>query len=308
VIDTYNERFEGSRLKGYALPNGWSRRDSKITDSRCTRAYWRVWHRQTSMNVAGYDVHVTSAEASLPRLLYGHNGRLITGDSEIEAGVARFRDLLDEIATPPDDFRVGRVDLAWHLEVDVRTFLNAYMSLSHKRIRSVPEYHVGNSLEFIGTYLACRFYDKQFLATRSRGGPLRCEFQCGNHKAVSKQFNGNLVPVKRIKFDEAYRVFREIAQGFAPARVPKITERAEAFAVAMEEGVTVNNVPAFEFFTAHLGEKQRRRLRQEVAVALRNKGSYLSLDKAFPPDGPPLARHCDPSKKRGSQNPLPTQQ
>src|SRR5258708_6513913 len=59
---------------------------------------------------------LTSAEVSLPKLLFGHNGRVLKDQSELSAALKKFANELSRVAEVPllDDLQPWRIDLAWN--------------------------------------------------------------------------------------------------------------------------------------------------------------------------------------------------
>lgn len=73
-----------------------------------------------------YDGFVTTkAEAELPKRLWGHNGRLIANQGELDAGVSRIRNILAE-QVPFTAWEVALLDLVWQFEAQTAEVILAH--------------------------------------------------------------------------------------------------------------------------------------------------------------------------------------
>jgi len=117
--------------------------------------------------------HLTSAEVDLPKLLWGHNGRLITMPSELNDAFAWLDAILKALLKPafphaafiPGDsqtaltYHFTRVDLCWHFPSE-RGIYFALSHASHEKIRSSPSFFRDESVSHKGSFLAIKCYDK----------------------------------------------------------------------------------------------------------------------------------------------------
>src|SRR5205807_5798030 len=85
------------------------------------------------------------AEFSLPKLLFGHNGRLLTSQSDIDAALALVSHRLKEIAVVPDlaDWNPRRVDLVWNFDLAALPLIMAHAALRVPGIQSGATLHNG---------------------------------------------------------------------------------------------------------------------------------------------------------------------
>src|SRR5260370_8412071 len=71
------------------------------------------------------------AEFSLPKLLFGHNGRLITSQKAIDVSLDKCADILSTIARIPDvaEWDARRVDMAWNYNLHAFPLIMAHAAL-----------------------------------------------------------------------------------------------------------------------------------------------------------------------------------
>ena len=116
---------------------------------------------------------VMTVSANLPKLLYGHNGRLIACEKEFQLAMQWLHWILAQLMTPAPgndgvipgwtQSTVGchftRIDLVWQFP-DSIGILPAFESVSHPRIRKYPTCFGGETVELNGSFLKLIAYDK----------------------------------------------------------------------------------------------------------------------------------------------------
>jgi hypothetical protein len=116
---------------------------------------------------------VTSVGVNLPKLLFGHNGRLIENKSQFELGMQWLDWILRQVLEPnwPNDgFVPGythstpdghftRIDLAWQFPASLG-LRSALEFARHPKIRSHTSNIRGQTVELRGTLLTIKVYDK----------------------------------------------------------------------------------------------------------------------------------------------------
>src|SRR4029077_19445698 len=70
-------------------------------------------------------------EFSLPKLLFGHNGRVLTSQAEIDVSLDKCADILSTIARIPDvpKWDVRRVDMVWNYNLPALPLIMAHAPL-----------------------------------------------------------------------------------------------------------------------------------------------------------------------------------
>ncbi|MEK0447943.1 MAG: hypothetical protein RL088_211 [Verrucomicrobiota bacterium] len=130
-------------------------------------------HDTFGIRISGRDRVVTGVRVSLPRLLWSHNGLLITNKETFDLSFAWLEWILDKIMKPrssslglipgipcmsPERY-FTRIDLCWHFpnRQGVRAMLR---NARHPRIRPLPSIYRGETVTHEGSLLKIMAYDK----------------------------------------------------------------------------------------------------------------------------------------------------
>ncbi|HOW64854.1 MAG TPA: hypothetical protein PK256_06170 [Verrucomicrobiota bacterium] len=247
---------------------------------------WHLIHTPTGLRASGSEAAMHQFEVSLPRVLFGHNGRLLKSQKEIDTAMDQVREILDEIGEGPDEPPVfKRVDLVWQFKGDPKLFIAAHEKARHRRIRRDAVRFENGSLTWIGSSRSVVIYDKLLEMTRNQPGDVvRAEVRLRGC-ALKRMFGPE--PIRQLSFDRCYEAYRNTMLGFCPNKVPRPSNFAESLAVAQREGWQSGGVSAFDIFCGHLGQRQRRRLQKQMAQI---RGETFGFDWAdLLPEGHPPA-------------------
>jgi len=221
-------------------------------------------HVPTGLRVTSRGGTVASVEASLPRVVFGTNGQLITSQAVLDEALEVTDNIISEVATVPERREFSRIDLCWQFRGEQRNWLQAHRYAKYPGTHSTArEYSTG--LGWYGKDFKARLYDKEAEVNKG-SGVMRLEFALSRHK-LSKEFNGTFEPVTQLNFADSYAVYRQLAVGFQPHRVPKISSDAEFLALGEQQGWNYEGTPAAELFLGHRCGKTARKLRREVTAA-----------------------------------------
>ncbi len=247
----------------------------------------RVWQ-----NRAGTEL--TAVECSLPKLLFGNNGRLLENQPQIEAALTKLREIICKVADVPEveQWEVWRADLVWNYALPAKRLIAAHYGATIPGIRNAPNLlRGGKELTFTAakSRLEVVFYDKgrQMSDTRE---VLRVEVRlCGDQR---KKF----LPNQEWKdFFALYRVYREILVSISPIEQAQEADWQEALAAEpLETRIRV---------LARLSHKKPRTFREyrrRVEAAAANLPESFSWSKVLPRDTPPAAINV-PSRNRSSE-------
>lgn len=224
--------------------------------------------------------NVDYAEASLPALLFGNNGRLLTNQDELDTAFEHLRGTVLKLAEVPPvlEWQLRRLDLCWNFDLPARPFIYAHASLRIPGIRSMAcLFGGGSGVSWRGTRsrFLVTLYDKS-RKSGANGNVLRAEVRlCGRH-LVRRFPHGEWR-----QFAALWQAFREVLTSIPPISKPEaVTDLATA--VGMEPPEVRTRILAR---LAGRPERTFRRLRRRVeSVQVPgpfNWQSYLS------PDGPP---------------------
>jgi len=141
--------------------------------------YFRCWIDPTHR-------FLTRVECSLPKLVYGHNGRLIGDQEELDHAIDQLRKEVAKVADVPDFglWVPSRCDLVWQLGgMEAGKIIDVLAEFQFPRIQKPPMHVAGQSVSWRGanSRFVVSAYDKarQF---RIEGDVLRIEVRlCGHH-------------------------------------------------------------------------------------------------------------------------------
>lgn len=222
------------------------------------------------------------AEADLPKLLWGHNGHLISNQAELDASVAR----LCEILLPIVDFKSWQlvlVDLVWQFEARTSDVILACQWLRFPGVRNFPSLLCGGKeISWRGSRLGLKFY-------RKAEGVLRVELRLAG-KQLRKRINDDAP----LNFDELYQVFRADVLKLPTVELPTARKHSTPEIIA--------TLPTEYQNSAILAYKQGRTARavsgfkRDVSAARLQKIGW-NLRQLLPEKNPPPPVHCEPRRR-----------
>lgn len=292
MIDTVRFIPTNCEFQG-AYPKNWNMKQTTIPETRGpngviipTRNYFQLRETEAGVYVRIQpSMRIDCVQISLPRILFGNNGKLLKSQDEINAAMEAVDQKLRQIAEFHSTERLfTRIDLALHFVTDPDLFMRAHQTFRFPGIRSGPLIHQNESLFWSGKYLKVRMYDKTREQTRKQGEIIRLEFQLQGEK-LRKTFNGNHTPVAALDFGQCYKIYRNFALNFAPSRLPKITTIGELLAIGEVAKWHYSGQSAFQIYTRELCSKRINQLRKEIA-AKRVEHFEIDWPSLLPESGP----------------------
>ena len=171
-------------------------------------------HKHTGIRFFGNRDQIINVQASLPRLLFGHNGKLLRSQAEIAAAFRKLNRTLDKISHPPEGPRVfKRIDLVWHVPGHCAEFIAAHQKVRHPRVRKATCVYDGESVTWRGSAFSLMIYDKSKKELGQPGEFVRVEVQLRQH--MLDEFLGELET--ELDFIKCYRYFRRLVLQLEPA-------------------------------------------------------------------------------------------
>ena len=234
----------------------------------------RVWADATGATLE-------RAECSLPRLLFGQNGKVLANQGELAAGLSKLHTELNRVADMPDvdRWRPWRVDMAWNFDFPARPLVLAHAGLRVPGIRSGSTLHPdchGVSWRGAASRFMVRLYDKG-REMRLPVSVLRAEISLRG-----EQLNRRLCGDWR-QFSDLWRVYRDIMASIPPVQKPT---KADGW----PEAVGAESPETRQRILARLGHKPAatfRRYRQRVETAAAGLPGGFSWADILPVNGPP---------------------
>ena len=209
--------------------NRKSSNDSKFKNGCTTNTRTWSWPLIGLRLWSKYPNAITKIECELPKLLYGHNGRLIRNQSDLDRALMRLDRVLHFLSHPLEDqeaigadlppvFKghICRVDVVWQFDYPVQTIREVLQDAKHPRIHGKPDLFGDGNITFNGKNMRISIYDKleerkKFrVATTTASNVCRIEFQIKSKQYVAERFNADTVTgLKEFTFDEACQLYLE---------------------------------------------------------------------------------------------------
>jgi hypothetical protein len=223
------------------------------------------------------------AEVELPKLLWGHNGRLVANQAELDHSVARFRAVLSQ-QVEFASWQLVLIDLVWQFQTRPADVILAHQWQRFPGVRSLPSLLCGGrEISWRGTRRGLKLYDKA-------DGVLRVEL-----RLAGGQLRKRIDDDAPLDFAELYRVFRAEVLKLSPIQLPEARKHSMAEIIAIlplelqneailvyQQGRTARAVSGFK---------------RDVSVA-RIKRVCWNLCDLLPAENPPPPVNCEPRNQR----------
>ncbi|MGA9777254.1 MAG: hypothetical protein ACLPRE_01105 [Limisphaerales bacterium] len=222
------------------------------------------------------------AEAELPKLVWGHNGRLLANQAELDTSIERFRSILSQ-QVEFSLWQLVLIDLVWQFEARTADIILAHQWQRFPGVRSLPTLFCGGkSISWRGARLGLKFYDKA-------EGILRVEL-----RLAGEQLRKRIDDDAPLNFTELYRVFRAEVLKLSPIQLPEARKHSTAEIIAA--------LPLELRNDAILAYQQGRTARavsgfkRDVSIARLKKVGWNLCD-LMPVESPPTPVNCEPRNR-----------
>jgi hypothetical protein len=241
------------------------------------------------------------AECSLPRLLWGHNGRVIENQAQLDAALEMLRSCLADYAEvgPIEDMKATRVDLAWNFSPPALPIIMAHGGVRVPRIRGGPTRHSDDTgISWGRGRCACsvKLYDKS-RQMRRPGSVLRAEVMLVRNR-LHEEFASSS---HWRDWNQCYKVFRRIMGSIPPIVAP-------ANASTLAEAVAQEPKEYWEKILSRLAHtkspRSLRRYRRLFAIAAFAPAEMFSWHTLLGAASPPPSVHVTPRPNRRAEAPL----
>lgn len=229
------------------------------------------------------------AEAELPKLIWGHNGRLLVNQAELDASVTRFRAvLLQQVEF--SSWQLVLLDLVWQFETRTADIILAHQWLLFPGVRKKPSLFYGDkAISWRGSRLGLKFYDKA-------EGILRVEL-----RLAGEQLRKRIDTDAPLNFDELYQVFRADVLNLPPVQLPETRKHSLAEIIAGLPQEFQN--PAILAYQMNRTARAVSGFKRDVSIARVKKVGW-NLRELLPADNLPPPVHCEPRRKRNRIKPF----
>jgi hypothetical protein len=223
------------------------------------------------------------AEAELPKLLWKHNGRLLTNQAELDAGVARFRAVLSQ-QVEFASWRLVLIDLVWQFQARTADIILAHQWQRFPGVRKLPSLlYGGNEISWRGSRLALKFYDKA-------EGVLRVEL-----RLAGAQLRKRIDADAPLNFVELYGVFRAEALKLSPIQLPEARKHSTAEIIAALP-LEFQNVAILAYQPGRTARAVSG-FKRDVSIARVQRVGW-NLRELLPAENPPPPVNCEPRNRR----------
>lgn len=291
MIDTV--RFRQPRpLRESASRRNWNMKavftevaDADCLDDERLQSYSGV-HRKSGIRFFGNREQIISVEASLPRLLFGHNGKLLLSQAHIHAALRKLHRTLGGISGRPREAEeYTRVDLVWHVPGSCAEFILAHRDVRHPRVRNATCVFDAQSITWPGAALRLLLYDKTKKETEAPGNFVRVEAQLRGHVLNECLRQSDYV----LDFRHCYRFLRKLVLQLEPRARPHISDMVSLLAACSRLPTPGGEVHPVDVYLQGLCTRRSRDLRRQMAaVAIDNRAvNWLELMPEEPSPSPP---------------------
>lgn len=259
MIDTVRFKLFPVPFRGLELP-GWEKRiqispgdDGMPIESSCYQ------HKETALRIGGTNEHSSWLEVSLPRLFYGSNGYLLRPSDMNSAVVAAFDLGSSVLVDYVEPEKLTRYDLVHHFLGDAKDYVCSLRGLKHKRVRRGSVEFFESGLEWPGTAVYIRLYDKRAEMEKCAGNIQRLEFQLRKTalRAVWSLKSG-------FDADMCFNQYKELSGQFSVRSVPRIGSVNELLCWLRQEKVHINGIDPVERFLSTRKRSQRYRIEKDL--------------------------------------------
>lgn len=259
MIDTVRFSLENVPFKGLELP-GWEKYVGiRLGDDGESLESVQYKHKETALRIGGQGNLSSWLEVSLPRLFYGSNGILLRPSDIDSATIAAF-DLASHVLVDyvrPE--KLTRYDLVHHFLGNAKDYVASLRGLRHQRVRKVAVEWFESGLEWPGTNVYIRLYDKLAEMEKRAGEVQRLEFQL-RKKALRAVWDLR----KGFDSEKLYQQYRDLCGGFSTRKVPRLGSVSELLCWLRQEKVQINGIDPVERFLASRKKTQRYVLEKEL--------------------------------------------
>jgi hypothetical protein len=232
-------------------------------------------------------------EASLPRLLFGHNGRLLASQADIDGALKALGEKLGEFAIVPplaDWPSPSRLDISWQFDIRQRlrkpahALILAHQGLQHPAVKEPPVPR-RNSLTWEGTKARLQFYGK------SRKMKLGDDIMRVEYRLSGKPLRNALPGEDWRKLPNLWACFRT-----ALSKLPAITAPSNSggWPEAIGRSVPIKYHGPILAELANKSPRSRRDYSRRMSAASAHLGADFSWSEWLPPEGPPPPVHVEP--------------
>ncbi len=239
-------------------------------------------HVSTGLRIKLRNSEVTWVEFSLPRLLFETNETPANSQGLIDQGLSEARRIMGEVVYLRDlSWRFTRVDIFAHVPGRITDFIPAHQHCRCSGIHRLPVIYPGESINWNGSKIKLRMYDKALEQRGERGDFIRVEVELRGDYVPKLLGDGQ--PVTALRYDRCYEALRRMVLRLQPRKVAKVSSIASLLVLADANDCRTGDGELLS--AVHLRSvttRQQYNLRNQMA-ALRPEYFGIDWDKLIPP-------------------------
>lgn len=265
----------------------------------------------SGLRIGGSDFMAEWVEVSLPRLLFGHNGRVIENQDQVNDALSLVRQRLtywcDYGRRNFDAWHFTRVDLVQQFRGSPGVWCAAFSETTHPMVRRKAREFFGRGLSWDGSETQIRLYDKMLEASKNKvqdGDVVRFEVQLRG-EALRKRLATEIDKwtdrkiVTRLDFARCYSEYRKILLHFQPVRVARPPFSKEGLiAFCHHHGFKVDGVPFLTLIRPVMSRRSWCRI-QRAIKEFRPEFTRIDLAALLPASSPTPVHVTDTAAANG---------
>ena len=243
-------------------------------------------HKKMGIKFFGNRDQIVAVEASLPRVLFGHNGRLLLSQAHINAALGKLDRALDKISQRPEgDLEYTRVDLVWHVPGSCAEFILAHRDVRHPRVRKATCVYDKESITWGGSAFRLIIYDKTKKEDGHPGDFVWVEAQLRKHMLIPLFDDSH----RALDFHRCYRHLRALVLQLEPPAVVQTSSYVGVLAACKRLPPLPDEVHPVHAHLLGLCPRRQRDLRRQIAKASveTRRVNWSLLLPEEPPQCPP---------------------
>lgn len=212
---------------------------------------------------------ISSVQVSLPRLVFGTNGCLITDEMQLQGARAKLWDLVGEIAhlSEAAPAELTRLDLVLHLPTPPARLLPVLRFATSPYIRRKTHVYNSTSVVYPGSMLRVTAYDKAAEMKLGPGHLTRLEVSLRKSRSIQRHLGHR--DFNNLRFDECYAAYREIVLAFdLPPEPAKKYSEPGLIAACEDQEFRPTGIAVTDWALQEKNPRTHRRLQREIAKKL----------------------------------------
>lgn len=275
-------------VQGVELPAGGDEIEQAAAESYFKRLFQ---HEASGMRLYGDQYEAHTLEVSLPRMLYGCNGRELRPE-DAEGASSLLWSYLHGICPAATLPELTRCDLVKNFRGDPAKWVAMHRGIRHPRIRNSTHEWFGTGLTWPGSRIYVNLYDKRLELEGVPGDVMRLEFQLRSRETPRDVWNGRTFDVRR-----AYDRYRELACGFEPRPFVCVNTLGEFLAWLDKAGVLVDGLRPLEVYLSGRKRWARWKVRRQIEGIAALRKERVVYSELLPSQGWPEWVDCVPAEE-----------